>query len=477
MGRIKKRYGILCGVVLLLVIGGAVHRAQVLKRWSQHQQRLDSLTLAVQRQTVPEFRDRHNLRFGFGRQALQPFFGAVEGLEIRAAAGHRVVMKRLDAQFEQGLIRVRAEAEFDSRLLFYRGPLVISYLAFSDIDADGRGVLRFWIEDLEIVRLPLFAKQWFHAWLMVTLQEAMPFPELALPLHFKTNLELPAVSRNIDKRNLTVTVPARSLLLQAREPMLAVEPQCLRAGAFTFPGTVPPAEPPSFAQPLCEREDLIGVAVSLDLLNQTLAAAFEPEVDVTLRSDRMTDVLDKQTSLLGQKVHNHLDIADFEGSLNIHEAVLQWRNSRLWLALNVSGRATGTMVGEVYGLPIRNFVEAEPRLNQKVPIRLAENEGRLTFEFEQEHLNLDANAAVTVFGRKVRASFPLELKLKVLSRALPVDQWFEKTYKVPRKIEGKQVVEEQEYRLVLNWKLDQAALDRQWLWVTADAIDLQPIVR
>lgn len=472
MRRIKKRYGILMGVVFILIVGGAVHRVQVQTRWSQHQQRVESLTRVVRNQAVPSFGAQHNLRFGFGRQALQPFFSVVEGLEIRAAAGHRVVMKQLDAQFEQGLIRVRAEAEFDSRLLFYRGPLVISYLAFSDIDADGRAVLRFWIEELEIVRLPLFAKQWFHAWLMVTLQEAMPFPELALPMHFKTDLELPVVSRVIDKRNLTVTVPARSLLLQARDPILAVESQCLRAGAFTFPGTVAPADPPSFAQPSCEREDLIGVAVSLELLNQTLAAAFEPEVDVALRSDRMTNVLNKRTTLLGQKVHNHLDIADFEGSLNIHEAVLEWRNSRLWLALNVSGRASGTMVGEVYGLPVRNFVEAEPRLNQRVPIRLAENEGRLTFEFEQEHLNLDANAAVTVFGRKVRASFPLELKLKVLSRALPVDQWFEKTYKVPRKINGKQVVEEQEYRLVLNWQLDQTALDRQWLYVTADAIDL-----
>ncbi|CAM2006108.1 hypothetical protein [Acanthopleuribacter pedis] len=479
MVRVRKRVLLVLlffGLLLLGVgVAGAIHRSMVTTRWAEHQALVEALH--AEAKSVPEFsfRDSDNIRFGLGQEALRPLFQAVEGLEISAAGGHKVTMHRLETRFDRGVMRVNAEAEFESPFLFYRSPLAIKYLAFSDVDENGRCVMSFVIERLEIENLPVLARRWFEAWLSVTLQHRMPLPELMLPLHFKTELPFSGMERLVKKRNLTVAVPARTLDLQAEMPRLVVANYCLRGASLLFPGSVEPTVPPAFAQPDCARPDTLGVALSLSLLNQTIAAVVEPQVDVTLHAARMTNVINREKKVLGIKTRNQLDIKDFQANLDVHEAALEFSDGRLWLFLNVSGQASGTLVGKMYGIPLNNRVEAEPKLTQRVPIRLEERDGLLEIAFEQETLQLEGHATVEVLNQKIRVALPLEIKPRFLSRAFPVDQWVEKTYKVPRRIKGKKVVEEQHYRLLFNWQLDPDALSRQWIWLQADQIQLEPI--
>ena len=376
------------GLVLLLAgsasLGAFVYYSA--QKLDAHHRELAQLEALAQTSSVAA-RERvergdYDLLVTIGRPLVSSILRELEGFESISKKGNLFHINKIESHFENGFIRLDAEADLDSKL--YSGPVEATYYAFTRFLSDGRCQLHFRPARAYPTGASLLKGPWLEAWIIAKLESKLPLPEITLPLGFAREVDLPEVNKLVKTKDIHIRIPARKVSLKIEKPTVLVTPEFLGfvAGRIAV-GEEPKDQPQQIrtANTAPVYDSGVTMALRFHVLSDLLSQLMEPHEDVFLNAEYIKDAYKKQKRVLGIKFKNQVDLKNLNGFLDIRNGTLHLDEDLLSMDIGIGGHITGHATGKAYGIKLHHDFEVDPSLQERVPVRIRQRENDLEIVF------------------------------------------------------------------------------------------------
>lgn len=444
--------------LLLLAVGLAagwfVYRTE--KAWvkmqaevAQMKQQSQAAAQATRNDPLAEFAD---LEVSLREPFLNQLFDTFEGFERYSRRGNRYVIEQAELHMNDGFLEIEADGVFESRLGLYTGPVHARYLVFSRVLETGRIHFEFQLAEAVPTR-EVWAHGFISRWLTMHLNGRMRIPEWTLPLGFEREIEVKERIEKVRNDELEILIPARKVEIRLEAPQVDVSPSGLVArigliqiGDHPLHGDVrlPPQLPLDHAD--------ISVAVNFGLFDDLIQDLVAAPEDAFFKAKHMPDVWNKRKRVLGIKVHNHADIHDLHGVLDIKRAALVPKPGGFELQVEAEGFFQGRITGRAYGFDLARPFQALPVLNERLDVEVRYTDDGIVLDWEQKPLVLQLEIATTLMGRDIKFDHAIEIESQKVLKPLKLRSLVQKQVAVPVSTRGKRALAKRQVDLQVNWQ-------------------------
>ena len=380
-------------------------------------------------------------------------------LELRGAEhvnrlGDRVLIRDAEVSFDQGFVRLEAEGEFHWRF-GYQGPVRVVYQGFAQLQEDGSCRLDLRLaEGHPLGRLNVL-RPLVEPWLVLQIQNSFRWPTLTLPLTIQENFSLGEIDRRLMRDQIQLFAPKRELQVAMVNPVVMIDRGGLKVIVEQVRiGDQAPKPRENLPSPPAQENTDVRVVMRHHLLNEALQQFIAPVEDLFLDAEIMEDVWRQNKRVMGIRVRNRASLYDVTGVLDIQEAELQLSQHLRHLRLRVGGSVAGRVKGRAYGINVQLPFQAEPYLDNTLPIELAHNDRGIRILWPEKELTMDLPVRTKIAGRNVHFDVPVRARSNRILRPVYLPRLVHDEVSIPEKMVRNRVERDRRMALEVAWHLD-----------------------
>jgi hypothetical protein len=298
-----------------------------------------------------------------------------------------------------------------------------------------------------------------------------------LPLRVEKDFTLGEIDEMVWKDQLNLIAPDRGVPISISSPVVVIDGDGLKVivEEINIGGISKEEKDLPMKVNTPDNAPDVRVVLRHGVISRVLDHVIAPKEDLFLRAELLEEVWKEDRKVLGMKVHNHADLHDVEGVLDIKQAKLNLTRQSQELRMVVEGRVTGRVKGRAYGIGVGLPFEADPYINELLPIDIQHAVNTMMITWPEEELTMDLPVETRIAGRRVQFNVPIRAKSNKLIRPVPIPTMMHEEVTIPEKMVRNKVIQERSMALEVEWDLRLPETDQGFLFLEGRLISFKKV--